>query len=230
MYEQFFGVFWKLPKSWIGFMKDLLHTDPNHMELQNDLCTSSVLVHCGLQESWWANATECYCNLRSVQGLLADGQTPCEPRFTSPYSIWSWSKILPHIYIYMQKTMVECISSAQQSSKNVHAIRVERGVEDWWSIYSGCEDLKTMPPSERHSRDNEFVFPWKTGKILQERQPLFLTVGKISPQERKKGPGDTSQKHSLKWGLFSQFGCSVFSLFFAKLWRSVWQLFGHFCR
>ena len=47
--------------------------------------TSSVLVQSELEESWSAEAMECYCHLRSVQDLLADGPTPCERRFNSPF-------------------------------------------------------------------------------------------------------------------------------------------------
>ena len=46
--------------------------------------TSSVLVQSELQESWWAEAMECYCSLRDAQDLRADGQTPYERRFNSP--------------------------------------------------------------------------------------------------------------------------------------------------
>ena len=47
--------------------------------------TSSVLVHSGLQESWWAEAVECYCFLRNVQDVRADSQTPNERRFNYPF-------------------------------------------------------------------------------------------------------------------------------------------------
>ena len=47
--------------------------------------TSSVLIQSGLQEGWWAEAMECYCYLRSVKDLSADGQTPYERRFNSPF-------------------------------------------------------------------------------------------------------------------------------------------------
>ena len=43
---------------------------------------SSVLVQSGLQKGWWAEAMECYCNLRTVQ---ADSQTPYERQFNSPF-------------------------------------------------------------------------------------------------------------------------------------------------
>ena len=47
--------------------------------------TSSVLIQSGLQEGWLAEAMECYCCLRSVKDLSADGQTPYERRFNSPF-------------------------------------------------------------------------------------------------------------------------------------------------
>ena len=46
--------------------------------------TSAVLLQSGLDEKWWADSMECYCYLRNVQNLLADGKTPCERRFGAP--------------------------------------------------------------------------------------------------------------------------------------------------
>ena len=40
--------------------------------------TSAVLQQSGLDEKWWADSMECYCYLRNVQDLLADGKTPYE--------------------------------------------------------------------------------------------------------------------------------------------------------
>ena len=34
---------------------------------------------------WWADSTECYCFLRNVQDLLADGKIPYERRFGEPF-------------------------------------------------------------------------------------------------------------------------------------------------
>ena len=45
--------------------------------------TSPVLVQSGLQESWLAEAMECYCYLRNLQDLPAEGQTPYERRMTA---------------------------------------------------------------------------------------------------------------------------------------------------
>ena len=45
--------------------------------------TSPVLVQSGRQESWWAEAMECYCYLRNLQDLPAEGQTPYERRMTA---------------------------------------------------------------------------------------------------------------------------------------------------
>ena len=42
---------------------------------------SAVLLQSGLDEKWWADSMKCYCYLRNVQDLLADGKTPYERRF-----------------------------------------------------------------------------------------------------------------------------------------------------
>ena len=46
--------------------------------------TSAFLLQSGLDERWWSDSMECYCYLRSVQDLLADGKTPDERRFGEP--------------------------------------------------------------------------------------------------------------------------------------------------
>ena len=46
--------------------------------------TSAVLLQSGLNESWWADAMECYTYLRNVTDLLSDGKTPYERRFGQP--------------------------------------------------------------------------------------------------------------------------------------------------
>ena len=47
--------------------------------------TSAELPQSGLDEKWWADSVECYCHLRNVQDLLADGKTPYESRFEEPF-------------------------------------------------------------------------------------------------------------------------------------------------
>ena len=47
-------------------------------------CTSAVLPQSGLDERW-ADSMECFCYLRNVQDLLADGKTPYERRFGGPF-------------------------------------------------------------------------------------------------------------------------------------------------
>ena len=48
--------------------------------------TSAVLLQSGLDEKWWVDSTACYCCLRNVQDLLADGKTPFERRFWRIYA------------------------------------------------------------------------------------------------------------------------------------------------
>ena len=47
--------------------------------------TAAVLLQSGLDEKWWADFMECFCHLRNVQDLLADGKTPYERRFGEPF-------------------------------------------------------------------------------------------------------------------------------------------------
>ena len=49
--------------------------------------TSAVLLRSGVDEKWWADSMECYCYLRHIQDLLADGKTPFERRFGVPF-LW----------------------------------------------------------------------------------------------------------------------------------------------
>ena len=46
--------------------------------------TSAVQLQSGLDEQWWADSVECYCYLRNVHDLLADGKTLYERRFGKP--------------------------------------------------------------------------------------------------------------------------------------------------
>ena len=41
---------------------------------------SAVLPQSGLDERWWADSMECYCDLRNIQDLLSDGKTLHERR------------------------------------------------------------------------------------------------------------------------------------------------------
>ena len=43
--------------------------------------TSAVLLQSGFDEKWWSDSMECFCFLRNVQDILADGKTPYERRF-----------------------------------------------------------------------------------------------------------------------------------------------------
>ena len=46
---------------------------------------SAEVLQSGLDERWWSDSMECYCYLRNVQDLLADGKTPYERRFGEPF-------------------------------------------------------------------------------------------------------------------------------------------------
>ena len=98
--------------------------------------TSAVLLQSGLDETWWADSMECYCNLRNIQDLLSDGKTPhggksCERTNCSFWFIWL------SITLFLLKTCRDCISSARKScqvhSLAMHCTQEESGKETFWS-------------------------------------------------------------------------------------------------
>ena len=84
--------------------------------------TSPVLVQSGLQESWWAEAMECYCYLRHLQDLPADGQTPYERRFNLPFDE-------PIIPFWSRSTIPPCYCKRRRSSASV------RHKSPSWHVY-----------------------------------------------------------------------------------------------
>ena len=47
--------------------------------------TSTPSVTSGLDEQWWREAMECYCYMRNIQDLPADGKTLCERKYDTPF-------------------------------------------------------------------------------------------------------------------------------------------------
>ena len=74
----------KPAKSWIGIMRDLHHIDAKHMELQNELHDERKKETS--QESWWAEATECYGYLRKC--ARPPSRWPDTFWTSVPFTIW----------------------------------------------------------------------------------------------------------------------------------------------
>ena len=79
-YEQFFWIYQSLRRAELESWEIFAAKIRNKWN-----CRTTVLVQSGLQESWRAEAMECYSYLRNVQDLLEDGQTPFEGRFNWPF-------------------------------------------------------------------------------------------------------------------------------------------------
>ena len=99
------------------------------------------------------------------KGLLADGQTPCERRFNSPFE----GPIVP----LATKVKFDAISSQDQG--RVHKFgtkvlpekygrRLERGWKLDCLLIVDTEDLKKMPPSEIHYKKTFKIKRCKSGK------------------------------------------------------------------
>ena len=140
--------------------------------------TSAVLLQSGLDERLCADSMECYCYLRNVQDLVADGKTPCERRFAQPFK----GPIIPF------GAMVEYhpISVRDQSRVHQFGKKVLLGIilgyeliaSGIWKgdiLIADLEDLEKMDPSEIYPRrikaqevlmthkGDEFIFPVADG-------------------------------------------------------------------
>ena len=70
--------------------------------------TSAVLLQSRLDDKWWSDSMECYCYLRNVQDLLADGKTPYERRFGESFK----GQIIPF------GSLVEYLPNSERQSEN----------------------------------------------------------------------------------------------------------------
>ena len=117
--------------------------------------TSAVLLHSGLDEKWWTDSMECYCFLRNIQDLLADGKTPYERRFGMPFD----GPVIPF------GAMVEYhpISAKDQSRLHQFGANVLPGKNLGYALHAGgiwqgdimvadIEELEEMDASELRAR------------------------------------------------------------------------------
>ena len=152
-----------------------------------------------------------------MQDILADSHTPCERRSNSPLEgpfIPSGAevKLCP---IYLQKTKVECISSAHKClSSQIQGIRLERGGKlDWWFIdrgYGRSQNKATIWISRKKQikrcghfskRNNEFV-SMQDGRNIARMTAVILplpTSGKNSSNKifsRRRSPRSQTRSWS----------------------------------
>ena len=140
--------------------------------------TSTALLQSGLDERWWSDSMECYCFMRNVQDLLADGKTPCERRFGERFK--------GHIIFF--GAMVEYHPISPRDQARIHQIGKKVLPEIFLvyesvavSIWKGdilkaeLEDLDKFDASDNNLRrinakevlirqeDDEFIFPFADG-------------------------------------------------------------------
>ena len=137
--------------------------------------TSSVLLQSGLNESWWADSTECYTYLRNVTDLLSDGKTPNERRFGQPFK----GPIIPF------GSLVEYYPITAKDQSRIHQFgkKVLPGLFLGYALYAvriwkgdvliaDIEELETMDASEIYSKRlnaKEVIFP-KQGEFIFQSQ------------------------------------------------------------
>ena len=90
--------------------------------------TSMVLLQSGLDEKWWADSMECYCNLRNIQDLLSDGKTPYGRRFGMPFD----RPVIP-----FGATVEYPVSAKDTSRLHQFGAKVLPGVFLGYALYAG---------------------------------------------------------------------------------------------
>ena len=74
--------------------------------------TSAVSLQSGLDDEWWSDSVECYCDLRNVQDLLADGKTPYERKFGESFK----GPIIPF------GALVEYLPNSERDKARIHQL------------------------------------------------------------------------------------------------------------
>ena len=134
--------------------------------------TSAVLLQSGLNESWWADSTECYTYLRHVTDLLSDGKTPYERRFGQPFK----GPIIPFGSLVDYRP----ITAKDQSRIHQFGKKVLPRLFLGYALYAGriwkgdvlvadLEELETMDASEIYSKRlnaKEVIFPKEKGEFI----------------------------------------------------------------
>ena len=89
----------------------------------------AVLLQSGLDEDWWADSMECYCQLRNIQDRFSDGKTPYERRFGKPFK----GPIIPF------GSLVEYYPISAKDQSRIHQFRkkVLPGLCLGYALYAG---------------------------------------------------------------------------------------------
>ena len=91
--------------------------------------TSAVLLQSGLDEKWWADSMECHCYLRSIQGLLSDGKTPCARRIGIQFN----GTVIP----FGAKVAYHPISAKDISRLHQFGVKFLPGIFLGYALYAG---------------------------------------------------------------------------------------------
>ena len=166
--------------------------------------TSAVLLQSGLDERRWSDSMECYCYLRDVWGLLADGKTPYGRRFGEPYK----GPIIPF------GAMVEYHpTSPKRSGNHQFGKKVLPGIFLGCALVAGriwkrdtpiadLEDLEKLDASNIYPRrinakevlirqkDSEFIFPIADGTAKVSGRDYEFWVPTLRREQPVRSDGE----------------------------------------
>ena len=166
--------------------------------------TSAVLLQSDLDENCWADSMECYTDLRNVQDLLSDGETPYERRFGEPRK----GPIIPF------GSLVEYHPITAQYQSRIHQFgkKVLPGLFLGNALYAGGIwkgdvmvadniELETMDASDIYSKKSQrkrrnifkengkFIFPAADGRITLSARDQELRTSTLIREPPIRGEG-----------------------------------------
>ena len=163
--------------------------------------TSAVLLHSGLNESWWAVSMECYTYLRNITDPLSDGKTPYARRFGQPFK----GPFIPF------GSLVEYHPLTAKDQSRIHQFgkKVSPVLFLGYALYAGgiwkgdvligdLEELEAMDASDIYSKrhnakeatfpkQGEFIFPIADGRIKTPRGDQELRTSTFLRQRPIQG-------------------------------------------
>ena len=222
---------WQFPLIWQSLWRSILESFilRQHLTVQKQMGLndrikegiSAVLSHSGLDEKWWADSMECYCNLRNIQDLLSDGKTPYERRFGEPFEgpvIPFGAKVeyYPILHEASQGFTSLARKFCQEYSSVMYFSRRKSGKETLWSqtlrIWKRWTHLKSMVGDSmqrkcwRPKNGEQFIFPIADGKVKLSGGDQVLRTSTLirdrpergEEQENLLGESDGSSRTSFQ--------------------------------
>ena len=172
-------------KTYFGTIVRRRHNDPRLTVLPEE----RILAHSGLDEQWWADAMECYCDTRNIWDSLADEKIPDEHKFGEHFAgpknhLKQKLNIIPELGKTKRGFIISARRSSQPSLWDVHKKREESKKKD--ILVEVCETNQCERNYRREKKE--------TNSLSHAQMAFFKLAGKDSEVRTSNKKGKDSQK------------------------------------